>query len=169
MLLKKIITGAIIIFSFIDGFCQHARTHEHISDDFKKVLMNCLKMLYPNDDFTDREVTMGSSVDTVRNYYHYNSFKLSFEGKEDSLIIINFGAYIEHSPVYMLVFKVSGDKIKNQLLLGNQSLKNDLESLQIIYSCWSLKIDEKYKLEILDIYLQAKQGRVKTITYNHIN
>jgi hypothetical protein len=129
--------------------------------------MSCLKKIYPNENFLEREVARGNSIDTVRNYYHYNSFSLSFGRDNEDLVIINFGAFIEHSPVYMLVFKVTGQNFGNQLLLGNQSLENDLKSLQSVFCCWGLKINEECKIEILDIYLQSKQGKLKTSIYKH--
>jgi hypothetical protein len=128
-----------------------------ITDTFSNhIIDSCLLSLYPNAD----EHILGHG----RNY-RYLSFRLAIENKPDSVKIINFGEKSTHRPSLMLVLVISNSKLVNQILLCRHSLDSDFAPLKGFFALYPIK--EKYKLEILDIWVQSRKGVIRTDCYIH--
>jgi len=138
------------IFSLKAQFCNEIK--DHFSDS---LVSSYLLKLYPDP----RENVLGNG----RNY-RYLSFSLPIKSELDTIKILNFGENSTHRPCLMLLLIVSRNINSKQLLLGLDSLESDLESIKTIFRLYT-EIREKYKIEILDIWLQSRKGIIKTDCY----
>jgi hypothetical protein len=155
MMNYKSILSIVIIFN---NYSSIAQTGSDIKDHFcDSILSAYLLKLYPNPD----ENILGSG----RNY-KYLSFRLPIENKSDTVKILNFGENSTHRPSLMLLLIVSGHINSKQVLLGFESIESDLAIIKDFFLLYP-DIKKKYKLEILDIWLQSRKGIIKTDCYIH--
>ncbi|MHA4811760.1 hypothetical protein ACX0G9_26925 [Flavitalea flava] len=151
----KIILPVFLILSSISSVAQiSSDIKDHFSDS---IVSSYLVKLYPSLD----ENVLGNG----RNY-RYLSFRLPIENKSDTIEILNFGENSTHRPSLMLVLIVSGNSSSKQLLLGLESLELDLASIKNFFLLYP-GVKKRYKLEILDIWLQSRKGVIKTDCYIH--
>jgi hypothetical protein len=140
------------------NYSSIAQTGNDIRDHFSDSIISAyLLKLYPNRD----ENVLGNG----RNY-KYLSFRLPIANKFDTIKILNFGENSTHRPSLMLILIVSRNSSSKQLLLGVKSLELDLVSIKDFFLLYP-DLKEKYKFEILDIWLQTRKGIIKTDCYLH--
>ena len=148
----------VFIFFILNNYSSTAQLSSDIKDHFSDSIVSAyLLKLYPNPD----ENVLGNG----RNY-KYLSFRLPIEKKIDTIKILNFGENSTHRPSLMLLLIISGNLNSKQLLLGFESLESDLVSIKDFFLLYP-DIRKKYKLEILDIWLQSRKGIIKTDCYIH--
>lgn len=148
----------LFIFFILNSYSSTAQIRSDIKDHFSYSIISAyLLKLYPNPD----ENVLGNG----RNY-KYLAFRLAIENNVDTIKILNFGENSTHRPSLMLILVVSGSSSSKQLLLGLKSLESDLASIKDFFLVY-LGIKKKYKLEILDIWLQARKGIIDTDCYIH--
>lgn len=67
----------------------------------------------------------------------------------------------------MLVMKMADNVAEEHFVLGKKSLEEDLITIQQLFSSLPTTVKEKYKLEVMDIFLQSRLGIGQTSCYIH--
>lgn len=141
----------------LNHYSSIAQTDSNLKDHFSDSISAYLLKLYPNP----AENVLGNG----RNF-KYLSFRLPVKNKSDTAEMLNFGENSTHRPSLMLLLIVSGHVNLKQVLLGFESLESDLATIKDFFLLYP-DMKEKYKLELLDIWLQSRKGIIKTDCYIH--
>ncbi|MBN9386217.1 MAG: hypothetical protein J0H74_35995 [Chitinophagaceae bacterium] len=159
-MVRRIILTAIL---FV-GFSDLAKSQE-ISKSCDSLALSFLHENYPQDNIGFRTDTTNGKVRTGRNFYSYESFHLRINDIL-SIFLINFGLYDSEGGNYVVIIdKEKSDK--TYLFLGKNSLEDDLAQLNKYFMSKKSILKNRYKLEILDLFLRCKKGQIKTPVYIH--
>jgi hypothetical protein len=137
---------------------------DSITNHEDSIALSLLVKYFPNDSIANQELIIDGKKNKIKKYYAYLSFSLTLN-KSKKIRIINFGTYAEHNPHFILIMKLSNNIISRSSMLGKEKLEKDLSSLGLFFN--SLSVTEKYKLEMLDIFLQTRRGKLITDKYLH--
>ena len=153
----------VIVFGLMSnyGFSQKPDGCKNITNYEESVILRLLIKYYPSDSISKKHLVINGKINNIKKYYGYLSFRLPIN-KNEEIRIINFGTYSEHNPNFMLVLKRFGDNLEESFVLGKNNLEQDLKLLDNLFSSFLKGVDEKYKLEILNLFLQFKQGVLQT-------
>lgn len=143
------------------SFSQKPDAYKAVTNYEDSVILRLLTKYYPGDSISKKHIVINGEIKDIKKYYGYLSFRLPIN-KSGEIRIINFGTYSEHNPNFMLVLKCFGDKKEESFVLGKNNLEEDLKLLDNLFSSFLQAVDEKYKLEILNLFLQCKQGILQT-------
>jgi hypothetical protein len=149
------------------SFAQKRDIYKSADKYSDSLVLSYLISYFPDDSISKKEITRNGKTWNIRRYYDYVSFALPIENKSKCIKIVNFGAFIEHSPSFMLIMRMSGYFAVEHFVLGQESLEKDLITIQKMFSSLSNEVQEKYKLEVMDIFLQSKRGITQTSCYLH--
>jgi len=123
----------------------------------KNIIDSCLLKLYPDSD--------EHVLENGRNY-RYLSFRLTIKDKTDTIEMINFGENSTHRPSLTLLLFISSRELVDQIMLCQRSLESDLKALTDFFSRHE-PVAERYKLEMIDIWVQSRKGIIKTDCHIH--
>ena len=121
------------------------------------IIDSCLLKIYPDSD----ENVLGNG----RNY-RYLSFRLTINDKGDTIKMVNFGENSTHRPSLILLLLISKNKLVDEILLCQRPLEIDLKALTNFYFRHD-PIAERYKVEMIGIWLQSRKGIIRTDCYIH--
>ena len=147
-------------------FCSGQKNidYQTIDNYSDSIALSYLMQFYPTDSLAKKEILIDGAVQKVKRYYSYLSFNLPFKYR---IKVISFGALIEHTPSFMLVIRKLDNNAEEHFVLGRTSLEEDLMRIHQLFSSLPSQVSDKYKLEILEIFLQCKRGITQTARYIH--
>ena len=147
------------------GFSQKLSICNNITPVEDSIILRLLVKYYPNDSIAKKYLVINGKINNIKKYYGYLSFRLALD-KNFEVRVINFGTYSEHNnPNFMLVLKYCEDNLEESFVLGRNNLEKDLKQLNNFFSFFFKTEDEKYKLDILYLFLQCKRGVLRTNTF----
>lgn len=146
----------LVFYLFVMFFAKSLMAQNELTKNYyiDSIINNFFLLNYPDDDIKGNG-----------RYYEYNSFRLPIKNRADTIKIINFGENSTHRPRLMMVLITSLNKPIRQYILGKESAEYDLNTLENLFLLFPLQ--EDFKLEILDIWLQSRKGILKTNCYIH--
>lgn len=153
-----------IMFNY--SFAQKSNSCKTITKNEDSVILSLLVKYFPNDSISNKHLIINGKINDIQKYYGYLSYRLSLN-KNAEIRIVNFGTYIEHNPNFMLVIKMSDNNIEDSFVLGKGKLEDDLQLIEKLFSSSLNTVNENYKLEILEIFLQSRLGVLQTKCYIH--
>jgi len=154
----------VLIILLVVGLSALVKSQEN-SKSCDSLALSFLHENYPKDFIGFRNDTINGKVRTGRNFYSYESFRLCIND-ERSIFLINFGLYDSEGGNYVVI--IDKDKSdKTYLFLGKGSLEDDLTQLNKYFISKTSILKNRYKLEMLDLFLRCKKGQIKTPVYIH--
>lgn len=159
-MIRHIILTALLLF-----FLHNLARSQEDNKCFDSLALSFLHEKYPQDVIGFRKDTVSGKIETVRNFYSYESFHLRISDVL-SIVLVNFGLYDSGGGNYIAII----DKRKDDtayLFLGKDSLEDDLTQLNKYFMQKKGVLKKRYKLEILDLFLRCEKGQIKTPVYIH--
>ncbi len=156
---------ALLLILSVDGTAQASKKDEHTEFYNDSIALDYLKDIYPDRNIGWSEILLNNKRQKVRNFHSQVCFRLPAVSN-DTIVAVSFGINSDHEPCFMLVIWKNDQNIA-RVLLGKESLNAEVSSLQNFITNLAHPIEEKYQLELWDLFVKCRQGVSNMPLYIH--